>query len=159
MKFAFLCFALLAGATCAITVPVPLKPAVLNRTLVPIVAPAQQKVENYVSVLKKDLDAQEASLKLFVSNAERERGSKKSQLAALVKVLNHLHEQLLNTTKYYHEYNGYVGSTEAKLKPLSVEYDRAFALYSQTKAKITEERTFLDTLLSYIKSRKNCGKV
>lgn len=156
MKLYFLCFALLAGATVANTVPVSLRP---NQTSVSISLGSDKKVENYVSVLKKDLEAQEASLKAFVARAEGERGSKKSQLASLVKVLNHLHEQLLNTTKYYHEYNGFVSTAEAKLKPLTVEYDRAFALYTETKGKVEEERRFLDTLLAYIRNRKKCEKV
>jgi chromosome segregation ATPase len=155
MRFSFVCFALLAGALAA-TTAVPVKSVLKSPSVPAKVVPtqSQSKVENYVSVLKKDLDAQEATLRGFVSKAERDRRSRQKQLVTLTAVMNHLHEQLLNTTKYYHEYNQNVGNVQSKLKPLTLEYDRANALYTQTKGKLKEEREFLDTLLAYIKARK-----
>jgi chromosome segregation ATPase len=152
MKPTSLLFLALLGT---LTVAVPVK-SVPKSSSVPLPTPrppAQAKVENYISVLKKDLDGQEATLRDFVSRAELERGSKSKQLASLTAIMNHLHEQLLNTTKYYHEYNQNVQDVSSKLRPLTVEYDRANALYSQTKRKLEEEKKFLDTLLVYIRAR------
>ena len=149
-----LCFALVAGSVLT-TAAIPLKS--LPKTSIVPAKPStvsESKVENYVSVLKKDLDSQEATLKGYVSKIELDRGSKQKQLTALTGIMNHLHEQLLNTTKFYHEYNRYVGDARAKMKPLTLEIDRANSLYSQTKTKLKEERDFLDTLLAYIKTRK-----
>ena len=148
---ALICFALVAGSVASI----PLRSVPTSRIVPAKVVPeSQSKVENYVSVLKKDLDAQEASLKGYVSKIELDRGSKQKQLTALTSIMNHLHEQLLNTTKFYHEYNRYVGDAQAKMRPLTLEIDRANGLYTQTKAKLKEEREFLDTLLAYIKARQ-----
>lgn len=154
MRITFVCFALFAGAMVA-TTAVPLKsvpkiPSIAVKNL----TASQSKVENYVSVLKKDLDAQEATLRGYVNKAELERSSRQKQLASLTAVMNHLHEQLLNTTKYYHEYNQNVDDVKKKLRPLTMEYDRANALYTETKGKLKEERKFLDTLLNYIKARR-----
>lgn len=147
------CFALLAGAVASASA-LPLKSLPKTRIVIATPPPvAQTKVENYVSVLKKDIEAQEVSLKGFVSRVELERGSKQKQLVSLTAVMNHLHEQLLNTTKYYHEYNRYVGDVSAKLRPITVEYDRVNALYNETKRKLGEEKRFLDTLLAYMKTR------
>jgi chromosome segregation ATPase len=154
MRFTFVCFALLAGAL-ATTAAIPLK-SVPKSPIVPakVVPESQTKVENYVSVLKKDLEAQEATLRGYVSKVEVDRGSKQKQLVSLTAIMNHLHEQLLNTTKYYHEYNRFVGDVQAKIKPLTLEYDRANALYTQTRTKLNEEKKFLDTLVAYIKTRQ-----
>ena len=159
MRFtALLCFALVAGSVLT-TDAIPLK-SLPKSSPVPAKTPtaSETKVENYVSVLKKDLDSQEATLKGYVSKIELERSSKQKQLTALTSIMNHLHEQLLNTTKFYHEYNRNVGDAQAKMRPLTVEIDRANALYSQTRSKLKEERDFLDTLLAYIKARQkqNC---
>jgi chromosome segregation ATPase len=156
MRLSFLCFVLLAGAVASSSLPIKTLPKSPTVSVVPPLASSQSKVENYVSVLKKDIDAQEASLKGYVSRVELERGSRQKRLTALTAVLNHLHEQLLNTTKYYHDYNSYVGDTQAKIRPLTVEFDRANALYTQTRTKLNEEKKFLDTLLAYIRNRQKC---
>jgi chromosome segregation ATPase len=153
MRFTFVCFALLAGALATTAIPlksVPKSPTVSAKAI----PESQTKVENYVSVLKKDIEAQEATLKGYVSKVELDRGSKQKQLSSLTAVMNHLHEQLLNTTKFYHEYNRYVVDVQSKIKPLTLEYDRANALYTQTRTKLNEEKKFLDTLVAYIKTRQ-----
>lgn len=153
MKLNALCFFGLMLGGLALAVPVKSVP---KSSLVPAATSAPNatvKVENYISLLKKDLDAQEATLRDYVNRAQLERGSKRKQLASLTAIMNHLHEQLLNTTKYYHQYNESVNDVSAKLRPLTVEYDRANALYSQTKSRIDQEKEFLETLLAYIKAR------
>lgn len=150
MRLSFLLFSLLATSI-ATSASVPVVSVPVNKTIPSV--PASQKVETYVSALRKDMDAQEGVLKSYLSTAELERSNRQKRIKALSLVLNHLHEQLLNTTKYYHDYNAYVSDAEAKLKPISAEYDRALALYTTTKKKAEEERKFLDTLLAYIRSR------
>jgi hypothetical protein len=141
---------LLAGVGMVECVPVILAPKI---TAAPLTDGAK-KVEKYATELQRDLAFQESSLLAYVSKAERERGSQMGQLRTLTMVLGHLREQLSNTTKYYNQYNAYVSQTEAHLRPLNVEYQRASALYNQTRVKLKEERVFLDTLLTYIRAKK-----
>jgi len=129
----------MAVATAVPVKSAPKSPSVPAKNL----TASQSKVESYVSVLKKDLDGQEDTLKDYVSKIQLARSSRQKRLVSLTAIMNHLHEQLLNTTKFYHEYNQNVGDVQSKLKPLTLEYDRANAIYTQTKGKIKEERDFL----------------
>ena len=142
---------LLAGVGMAECVPVVFAPKVI--AVAPLTDGAK-KVEKFATDLQRDLAFQESSLLAYVGKAERERGSQLNQLKSLTLVLGHLREQLSNTTRYYNQYNSYVAQTEAHLRPLNVEYQRASALYNQTRVKLKEERVFLDTLLTYIRAKK-----
>jgi hypothetical protein len=142
---------LLAGVGMVECVPVVFAPKI---TAAPPLTDGAKKVEKYATELQRDLAFQESSLLAYVSKAERERGSQMGQLRTLTMVLGHLREQLSNTTKFYNQYNAYVSQSEAHLRPLNVEYQRASALYNQTRVKLKEERVFLDTLLTYIRAKK-----
>jgi hypothetical protein len=150
MKLLLVC--LLAGVLCADAVPIKSAP-MPSTTQVPIPL-SQTKVEAYVKNLRQDLEAQERDLGDFLKKALMTKTRKESRLRTLVPILDHLSEQLKNTTKYYGVYNRYVDDEKRVLRPFTIEYDRALGLYNSTSSKLTEERLFLDTLAKYITASK-----
>lgn len=112
---------------------------------------SSKRVETYATQLKADLASQEKAIHLYLDKNAAQKTIQTKQLKSLTLILGHLSEQLKNTTKYYTQYNGLVATEQNRIKPFTIEYDRAYQLYNSTTAKIKEERDFLDLLISYVK--------
>lgn len=125
----------------------------VKTTTIPIAS--EKRVAEFAKRLRDDLNAQERTLHVFISNIRQRHQTLQLKLSRTNVILKELKDQIANATRFANKYQTEASSETKQGAILKNEYGRSFKMYNDQQANIKLEKTFLEEIIKYIQLRKS----
>lgn len=135
--------------------PTPISPRSIPVSSAPTTIPtASNKVEQFATKLRADMEAQERVLNVFIGRIKQKHEQSKLKLSRVSVILKGLKDEIANATKYANQYETEVTDQSTQDKLIKDEYEKSWKMFSEERENIEFEKKFLEEIIKYIRLRK-----